>query len=277
MRNQPLQIGFIGTGTMGAMLIRALLRANTVSATNIWAANRSQARLESLAAEFTGLHSADSSRVAAASEILFLCVKPADVPDVLQQIRNQLRDDQVCVFLTNVFSFQEIEARIPCRAAKLIPTIAQQVARGVALLSYGARIARADSIALENLLSATGRVLVVPEKHLRIFADVASCGPAFLAACIEELCLQAAKKAPGVSASDLTKAAIETLAATAELLRSGLSPGDLVRQVAVPGGMTEAGLRTLRQSLPQQMAPFLEATVAVKRGKRETTSFDLRR
>src|SRR5262249_16164753 len=77
------EIGFIGTANMGGMLIRALVQGGSIAPGNIWAANRSPARLDSLATEFTGLHSADSSRVAAASKVLFLCVKPADVPDVL--------------------------------------------------------------------------------------------------------------------------------------------------------------------------------------------------
>ncbi|HKD14773.1 MAG TPA: NAD(P)-binding domain-containing protein, partial [Candidatus Angelobacter sp.] len=58
MREEPLKIGFIGAGTMGAMLVRALVRSG-VSTSNIWAANRSEAKLESLANECRGLNCAD--------------------------------------------------------------------------------------------------------------------------------------------------------------------------------------------------------------------------
>lgn len=271
MRDQTLQIGFIGTGTIGGRLIRALLQGGSIAPTNIWAANRSRAKVELLAEQFKGLRCSDPSTVAAESHILFLCMKPADTATVLKQIEDKLHGDQVCVFLTNVFSFEQIEARIPCRVAKLIPSVAQQAGRGVALLSYGSRITAKESEKLEQLLAPTGKLMVIPEHHLRVFADVASCGPAFLAAVIDELCLQAAKKTSSVSTSDLTEAAIETLAATAELLRSGLSPSDLVRQVAVPGGMTEAGLQALRENLPQVIAAVLEATDSTEKKKRATT------
>src|SRR5215471_2627156 len=128
MREERLKIGFIGIGTMGAMLVRALLRSG-FSAGDIWAANRSAAKLKSLAAECKGLNCADAEVVATETQILFLCVKPADTGSLLRQIVKRLREDQICIFLTNVFSFQQLEARIPCRVAKLIPSIAQELNR----------------------------------------------------------------------------------------------------------------------------------------------------
>ena len=273
MRDQPLQIGFIGTGTMGGMLIRALVQSGSIAPANIWAANRSRDKLQSLTEEFKDLHCADASAVAAASQILYLCIKPGDTATVLKQIQNELRDDQVCVFLTNVFSFADLELRIPCRAAKLIPSIAQHAGGGVALLSYGPRMTAQDSEKLEKLLAPTGKLLIVPEDHLRIFADVASCGPAFLAACIQEICRQAVNKNPDIGSQKLSEAAVETLAATADLLRSGLNPDELVRQAAVPGGMTEAGLQALRRYLPEMISSIFDATQTAEQ-KRQTISLD---
>ena len=109
---------------------------------------------------------------------------------------------------------------------------------------------------------------------VRIFADVASCGPALLAACIEEICKQAAHKAPGISTENLRQAVVETIAATAELLHSGTDPADLIRQVAVPGGMTEAGLQALKKYLPQVISSVFEATQSTEQKKREATSLD---
>ena len=259
---------------MGAMLIRALVQSGSIAPANIWAANRSPVRLQSLAEEFKGLQCSDASSVAAATQILFLCVKAADTQTVLQQVQKDLRSDQICVLLTNVFPFEQIEARIPCRAAKLIHSIAQQAGAGVALLSYGSRMTPEDCTVLENLLVPIGKLLVVPGAHLRTFADVASCGPALLAESIEEICHQASQRVPGISVDELRHAAIDTLAATAGLLHSGTDPADLIRQVAVPGGMTEAGLQTLRKYLPQLISSVFEATQSTEQKKREATSLD---
>jgi len=273
MREEPLKIGFIGTGAMGAMLIRALVRSG-VSTSNIWAANRSKEKLESLANECKGLNCTDADTVAAKTKIVFLCVKPADTGSVLRQIEKQLGADHLCVLLTNVFSFQQLEARIPSKVAKLIPSITQQLNRGVALLACGPRLEAAHSTTLQNLLGRICTLQVVPESQLRIFADVASCGPAFLSACIEEVSRQAALRAENLSTCKLQEAAIETLAATSELLRSGTSLQELTQQVAVPGGMTAAGLQSLREHLPQTVAAIFDATDQAERKKNKTISLD---
>lgn len=276
MTNQPSKVGFIGVGTMGAMLVRSLLRAGRLSATDIWIANRSSSKLESLAIEFNGLHCATANQVAAETQILFLCVKPADTAEVLQQIDNELRPNQICIFLTNVFTFPQIEGRIPCRVVKLIPSLAQRISQGVALLAYGRRIEKADSTALESLLAPIGRLMVVSEHQLRTFADITSCGPAFLSACIEELYRQVQSKAFDLSASDVTAAAVETLAATAELLRSGITPQQIIQEIAVPGGTTAMGLNAIRQYIPQAIAAVLEATERTERKNREINLLDRR-
>lgn len=261
---------------MGAMLVRSLLRAGSLTAADIWIANRSSAKLESLAAEFNGLHCANAREVATESQILFLCVKPADTAEVLQYIDHELRPNQICILLTNVFTFQQIEDRIPCRSAKLIPSLTQRVSQGVALLAYGKRIEKKDSTALESLLAPTGRLMVVPEHQLRTFADITSCGPAFLSACIEELYRQAKNKTCDLSSSDLTAAAVETLAATAELLRSGITPQQIIQEIAVPGGTTAMGLNALYEYIPQAIAAILEATERTERKKREINLLDRR-
>ncbi|HEY6351391.1 MAG TPA: pyrroline-5-carboxylate reductase dimerization domain-containing protein [Candidatus Angelobacter sp.] len=274
MRKEPLKIGFIGVGAMGAMLVRALVRSDSVSAGNIWIANRSPAKLEALAAECPGLNYADAEAIAAETQILFLCVKPGDTRTLLEQIETRLRHDHICVFLTNVFSFQQLEARVACRVAKLIPSVTQELNRGVALLACGTRLGAADSATLQNLLGRICTLRVVLEDQLRALADVASCGPAFVSACIEEICRQAAGRTRNLSARQLQETAIETLTATAELLRSGISPQELVRQVAVPGGMTDAGLQVLRGRLPEMIAAVFEATDQAERKKKVAISLD---
>lgn len=269
-----LKAGFIEAGNMGSMLLRGLLRSGSLPVTNIWVANRSAGKLEDLAAEFPGLNCADAAGTAQETGILFLCVKPADTKDVLAAIDRYLRADHICVLLTNVFTFRELESRIPCRVAKLIPTVTQQINRGVALLAYGSRIKTKDSTRLERLLRPTGNLLVVSEDHLRLFADVASCGPALLATCLEELHDYISARFPDISTSDLRLAAIETLSATAELLRSGVDPKEMIRQVAVPGGMTQAGMKVLRQSLPALLTSVFESIQKTEQRKRESLRLD---
>lgn len=274
MPSANFDVGFIGTGSMGGMLVRAFLRNQAVRAENIWLANRTPARLEALSAEFPGLHCGSSEQVAQRSEILFVAVKPSDTQQALRAIQRQLRPDQLCVFLTNVFTFEQLEQRIPASSAKLIPTVTQQVDQGVALIAYGKKTTPEQVSRLEQLLAPTCKLLRVVEAQMRVFGDVTSCGPAFLAVCIEELCREAAAIDPTLSAHDLAMSCIATLSATAHLLHIGMTPRQLTGEVAVSGGMTEAGIKALRKWLPPLLSSVFSATRQAEQKKRATLSLE---
>lgn len=257
---------------MGSMLVRAFLRNQAVRAENIWLANRTPAKLKALAAEFPGVHCTSSKQVARRSEILFIAVKPGDTQQVLQTIERQIRPDQLCVFLTNVFTFEQLEQRIPSSIAKLIPTVTQHINQGVALVAFGNRTTPAQALRLERLLASTCRPLRVPETQMRVFGDVTSCGPAFLAVCIDELCREGAAIDPTLPARELALCCIETLGATAHLLRTGITPQQLTGEVAVSGGMTEAGIKAMRKWLPPLLASVFSATRQAEQKKREALS-----
>lgn len=267
-------VGFIGTGSMGSMLVRAFLRNQTVHAENIWLANRTLAKLAALAAEFPGVHRASLEHVARHSEVLFITVKPGDTQQVLRTIARQIRPDQLCVFLTNVFTFEQLEERIPCSIAKLVPTVTQQISQGVALVAYGKRTTPEQVSRLEHLLAPTCKLLKVVESQMRLFGDVTSCGPAFLAVCIDQLCREAAAIDPALPARDLAMCCIETLSATAHLLRTGMTPQQLTGEVAVSGGMTEAGIKAMGKWLPPLLSSVFSATRQAEQKKRETLSLE---
>lgn len=107
---------------------------------------------------------------------------------------------------------------------------------------------------------------------MRLFGDITSCGPALLSVCLEELCRQASAIDPSIPSRDVLTACVETLAATGELLRTGITPEQLVGKVAVRGGMTEAGISALRQLLPQLFATVFSATRQTEQQKRQSLS-----
>ncbi len=47
-----MNIGFVGIGSMGGMLVRALLRSGALAPNDVWAANGSTAKLDALAVDF---------------------------------------------------------------------------------------------------------------------------------------------------------------------------------------------------------------------------------
>ncbi len=132
-----MKTGFVGIGSMGGMLVRALLRSRALAVENVSVANRSAGKLKALAAEFPGIHVGSSRQLAAQCDLIFLCLKPGDASSVLAQMDGELYPGQLLVTTASQIPFQLIENRVSCRVAKLIPSIVQDIGAGVALLMYG--------------------------------------------------------------------------------------------------------------------------------------------
>lgn len=92
-----MNTGFVGIGSMGGMLARVLLRSGVLSPGEVWAANRSQAKVDALAADFPGIHIANAKQIAAKCDLIFLCVSAADAAVVLAQMDGELYPHQLLV------------------------------------------------------------------------------------------------------------------------------------------------------------------------------------
>lgn len=261
-----MDIGFIGTGSMGGMLIRTLVRSGALRPGHVWAANRTPAKLERLATELPGIHCAPAAAVAEVCPVVFLCVKPNETAAALAEIGPSLRAEQLLVLLSNMLALTAVEGRIPCRVAKLIPSLAQQVGAGVSLLMYGRRITPADQDLLSGLMAYVSQPLVVAEHQGRTCSDLTSCGPAFLACVLREMAQAALRVQPDMPPELADELVRETALATARLLtEGGLTAADVMARISVPGGITAEGLMILTEQLP----PAWEAVFHTTREKEE--------
>lgn len=255
-----MNTGFIGTGSMGGMLLRSLLRAEALVPGNVWATNRTAAKVDVLASEFPGIHAANSRQLAASCDLIFLCVRSGDVASVLAQMDPELYPGQLLVTTTSTFPLKLLEDRVPCRVAKLIPSITQEIGSGVSLLLYGSRVTTEDRRLLEDLLQRISRPIVITESQARPAIGLASGGPALIAYLLESM-VQEAVRANSELSYELASALVrETVSATLRLMAEAkMSAQEVIRRVATPGGMTELGIKILSEHLPQAwQAVFVE-------------------
>ncbi len=245
-----MNIGFIGIGSMGGMLARALLRSGAVEPEHVYVANRSPQRALKLITDWRGVRAANNQVVARNVELLFLGVHTGDVLPVLEQLRPALRREQVVVVMANLLPLRVLAAKVPCGVAKVIPSITQKASGGVSLVMFSETMATLDRERLTALLSRISEVKVIPEELGRACADLTSAGPAFLACVLQEMAAAAVACDPRLSPEEAWKLAVATASAASDLLRE-MAPERVIKRVATPGGMTEAGLEVLRNTLPQ--------------------------
>jgi len=163
---------------------------------NVWTANRSEGKLTALAAEFPGIHIASLRKLVANCDLIFLCLKAGDAASALAQMDPELYPGQLLITTASQIPLQTLEDRVPCRVAKLIPCITQEIGAGVALLMYGRRATADDHKLLEELLGRISHPVVIAESQSRPAIGLASGGPAFVAYLLKSMAEEAARSNP---------------------------------------------------------------------------------
>ncbi|MVO99490.1 late competence protein ComER [Paenibacillus lutrae] len=258
-----MKAGFIGTGSMGSILIEALIHSGALNPEQICAANRTPGKVKRLAETYAGLVAAsDNPEVAGGSDVLFLCVKPFDYKRVIDEIRPVLKPSQILVSITSSVLLRHLESQLPCKVTKVIPSITNYVLTGSSLCIHGERMHPEDKEWIENLLTHISTPVRVSEAHTRISSDLSSCGPAFLAFFLQKY-VDAAVQETGISREEANILAAEMTLGTGKLLTTGgFDPVTLQKRVCVPGGITAEGLRLMDHDLDGMFNRLIQITHA---------------
>jgi pyrroline-5-carboxylate reductase len=206
-----------------------------------------------------GIQLGSNREVAAKSDIIFLCVKPLDVMDVLRELCDELTPDKLLISVAVDFNLEKIASMARARATRVVPSIGSEILKGVSLVSFGENTTDSDRALLLHLFRAIGHPIEVEEKDLEILVDLTSSAPAYISAVMRELVLAAARK--GIDANLAESLAKETLAGTSELLAEESFDG-LITRVATKGGITEEGVKAIQKHAPAMFDELLAATKA---------------
>jgi len=230
-----MKIGLIGSGNMASALARGLGGPVVCS-------DADPARAHALAAELGGEAVATNAEVLAASDVVILCHKPAQLTGVAGELDP---GGATIVSLLGGVALAEVRAAYPgARAYRIMPNTAVEIRAGVVGLVDDDAGDPATFAALKELFAAVGEVIVLPESQLGPLTGVSGVGPAY-AALIAEAQIDAAVRAgiPEPVAKRLVGAA---MAGGAAMLRArDMDTLAVRRAVTSPGGMTAHGLAAL--------------------------------
>lgn len=243
-----MNVGFIGTGTMGSLLIEALIASGALSPTQIAVSNRTFAKAQALANRYSGMKAEFTNAAAACGcDIVFLCVKPLEFKKAVDDIKPVIRSNQIVVSITSPVLISHLEGELDCKIAKVIPSITNHVWSGASLCIYGQSVDEDDKTLLEDLLSHISQPLRIDESFTRIVSDLSSCGPAFISFLLEQF-VDAAVEETGIGREEALRVASAMLLGTGLLLtEGGMTPAEVQERVAVPGGITAKALNMLRR------------------------------
>lgn len=247
-------IAILGAGSMGGAILHGLVAAG-LTAGGVTATNRSIAKAAELA-DLPGVTSValevnpDGNTAAVASaDIVLVGVKPAMVPDLLDEIAPHLRPGAVVVSLAAGVTLATFARHLGEGVSTLrsMPNTPSLVGKGVTGLAAGPA-ASADDVALVRALFETvGAVLEVPESQIDALSTISGSGPAYVFLLVEEFTKAAVRMGFDDAAARLL-AEQTFIGATALMAASAVEPAELRRRVTSPKGTTERAIAVLQSA-----------------------------
>ncbi len=258
----------VGGGRMGSALVGGLLRSGWADVGELAVVEPDAERRRELQAQHPGLSvvgapepvmlgGAAGEQASAAGAVL------AVKPDVAESACRSLAASGVSRLLSIVAGVPSprIEAALGGEPAvvRAMPNTPALVGAGVTAISGGSFATSADLAWAEEVLSAVGTVVRLPERLLDAVTGLSGSGPAYFFLVAEAL--MEAGVQMGLTRDVSRTLVVETMAGSAVLLReTGRDPDSLRAEVTSPAGTTAAGIRSLESRAVR--SAFMEAVAA---------------
>lgn len=244
------QIAIVGGGNIGEALLRGLLE-HEVAPKDIAVSNRRAERSEYLRDTYQVTTTEDNAVAVAGAAVVFLCVKPAQVVQVLNELSPtlELQEDCVVVSMAAGISIAQLEEATVAGTpiVRVMPNTPMQIGRGVSAVTPGRFCHEENLEQVATLLRHVGDVIEVRESDMDAVTALSGSSPAYLYLFVEAMVDAGVHL--GLSREVARQFAVGSFAGAAEMLRNpAADPVVLRAQVSSPAGTTVAGIREFEES-----------------------------
>ena len=235
-------IGFLGTGNMGTAILKGIAGSSMKSETKLYAYNPTAAKVDALASY--GVQKCSSeAEVAAASQYLFLAIKPQKFDEVLPRIADAITEDTVLVSIAAGIGVEYIRKLTKPNAIVVLamPNTPLLLGCGATALATEAPVSDAEFAVVRRIFDACGMTAVIEPAQMKEIIAINGSSPAFIYLFAKGF-LDYAEQV-GLSGDVAKELFAQSLIGSAKMITdSGYSIAELIRQVSSPGGTTLAGL-----------------------------------
>ena len=235
-------IGFLGTGNMGTAILKGIAGSSMKSETKLYAYNPTAAKVDALASY--GVQKCSSeAEVAAASQYLFLAIKPQKFDEVLPRIADAITEDTVLVSIAAGIGVEYIRklTKPNAKVVLAMPNTPLLLGCGATALATEAPVSDAEFAVVRRIFDACGMTAVIEPAQMKEIIAINGSSPAFIYLFAKGF-LDYAEQV-GLSGDVAKELFAQSLIGSAKMItESGYSIAELIRQVSSPGGTTLAGL-----------------------------------
>ncbi|MBI2843231.1 MAG: pyrroline-5-carboxylate reductase [Armatimonadetes bacterium] len=262
MPERTRRLAIIGTGAMGQTLCRGLINTGTYSAREIVIADIDKERLAKFSRE-VGTDTAGNVEAASSSSITIIAVKPAAVPQVLDEVSGYIGTEQMVVSIAAGVTVQQIGSKLRSGVPviRAMPNTPCLVGEGATAISRGKDAMDTHVERALTIFGSVGKVIEVPERLMDAVTGLSGSGPAYIYTAIEALA--DAGVHAGLAREQAAFLAAQTVLGAAKMvIETGKHPAELRDAVASPGGTTIAGIAALeRDAFRAALFDAVEAAV----------------
>jgi len=239
--NKNCRIAVIGVGKIGEGILRGLLKAGYK---NLIGTVRTAKRLESIDLPVEVI--LDNRKAVEKADIVFLCVKPHQVKQVLKEISDLLQDKlliSVAAAITTSYIERIVEG---VKVVRAMPNISIIAGYSATAICPGSNVTEEELRKAKELFDSMGYCVIIDERYMDAVTAFSGSGPAYVLVFYEALLLAGLKVGlPREIASEL---AAHTMIGSVYLLnKAGRHPAELRDMVITPGGVTIDAIHVLEQ------------------------------
>jgi pyrroline-5-carboxylate reductase len=266
-------LGIVGAGAIGQALLRGLKEGKAPY--HLWAATRTPESAAAIEREF-GIRATDRYDAhVPKSDVILVCVKPAQIAEALGRLRaaGTSRDALVISVAAGV-SIGELERALGDDVAviRAMPNVPAFVGEAMTVIARGRHASAKHVAEATAIFEKVGRCIELGENHLNAVTAISGCGPAYVFLIIEALA--DAGVSVGLPRDVARELVAQTVLGAAKMVQtSERHPAAMRDDVATPAGCTIGALLVLEDGKIRSVLAraIAEATrIASTLGKTET-------
>ena len=261
------KVAIVGSGKMGSILVQSFLRDGLLKAGETWVTVAHAERARVLKSKLKVHAGTDNREAVRGADVIFLCVKPQVVADVVREIRDDITRDQLLISVAASVPTDMIERGLEKDVAvvRAMPNTPCVLGAGMTALCKGKFAQKHHLDMATKFFAAVGRTVIVDEKHMDAVTGLSASGPAYIYIILESLAEAGVKVGLPRDIATLL-AAQTTMGAARVVLETGDHPALLKDAVTTPAGCTIDGIMELEEG--KLRVTLIKAVVkAVQRAK----------
>jgi pyrroline-5-carboxylate reductase len=242
-----MKLGFIGCGNMASAIIGGIVKSGLYSGEDIIASDMQEDKLRETGKRL-GINTTTDNKKSAEAKIVLLCVKPAYLYNVIDEIKNTVTDDTLVISIAAGQSSEKITNAFgrKIKLVRVMPNTPALVGEGMAALSPSEEVTESDIKNAKAIFESCGKAEIVSESLMDAVTAVSGSSPAYVFMFIEAMA-DAAVRAGMPRAQAYTFAAQAVKGSAEMVLETGMHPAVLKDQVCSPAGTTIESVAVLEE------------------------------